>query len=63
VVGGLSTVNQNFAASFGRGDDRKGDTVIIQAGTIVADEGGMRELEKKLRQIRKEDERTRGISK
>jgi len=37
--------------------------VTINAGTIIADEGGMRDLEKRLRQIRKEDERTRGISK
>jgi len=38
-------------------------SVIINQGTIIADEGGMRDLEKRLRQIRKEDERTRGISK
>ena len=37
--------------------------VTINAGTIIADEGGMRDLEKRFRQIRKEDERTRGISK
>jgi len=47
----------------GVGNPGGGSPIIIQAGTIVADEGGMRELEKRLRQIRKEDERTRGISK
>jgi len=63
---GRGLQNQSFQRNPFGGDDnngRAGDTIVIQAGTIVADEGGMRELEKRLRQIRKEDERTRGISK
>jgi len=40
--------------------DRGGNTVIIQAGTVIADEGGVRELERRLKTVRLEETRTRG---
>jgi len=40
-----------------------GQPVIINNGTIIADENGIRSLETRLRRVRKEDERARGITK
>jgi len=36
---------------------------LINQGTIIADENGIRKLEDRLRRVRKEDERARGITK
>jgi len=45
------------------GQSRISEPVIINNGTIIADENGIRSLETRLRRVRKEDERARGITK
>lgn len=56
IVHGGETISRQPISGTGGGD------VIIQAGIIVADEIGLRELERRLSRIRGEERRTRGIT-